>query len=202
MLNSFSRWGIDLRDRLGTQQAHVAGDPPPVEFLFVLLLVFPAADSHDLPQGPMVLGEILELVVVAVAAEACRRQHQDFPVAHAGPAAAGAGPPVDIAGDCPENGITYRRLAIDVLQGAENGDCFVAAVEVQKDPGNRRAIQTLLTIKCFSHHLCSSKIWTCRAGFDETVRLWAQTSFILRGAFFRNTHRKSSSKRFFGRTLD
>jgi hypothetical protein len=91
MLNSFSRWGIDLRDRLGTQQAHVAGDPPPVEFLFVLLLVFPAADSHDLPQGPMVLGEILELVVVAVAAEACRRQHQDFPVAHAGPAAAGAG---------------------------------------------------------------------------------------------------------------
>src|SRR5664280_1977750 len=166
---------IDLRDRLGAQQVHVAGDPPPVEFLFVLLLAFPASDSHDLAQGPMVLGEILELVVVVVAAQAYRRQHQDFPVAHAGPAVAWAGPPVDIAGDCPENGITYCRPAIDVLQGAENGNRLVAAVEVQNDPGNRRTIQTLLTIKRFSHRLCSSKIWTCRAGFDETMRLWAQT---------------------------
>ena len=55
---------IDLVDGLGTQQIDVPLDPPPIEFLYVLLLALPVADPHELAQGVVVLGEILELVVV------------------------------------------------------------------------------------------------------------------------------------------
>ena len=48
-------------------------------------------------------------------------------------------------------------------------------------------IQTPLTIKRFSHRLCSSKIWTCRNRFSQKIAVAAQSQFILRGAFFRNS---------------
>ena len=70
---------IDLLDRFGTQQVEIAFDPPPVESLLVLLLTLPVANSHDLTQGTVVLGEILELIVVVTASQPRRRRGPGSP---------------------------------------------------------------------------------------------------------------------------
>ena len=147
----------------------IALDPPPVEFRLLLLIVgvVPIADPHHLPQGPVVLGKVLELIVVAVAAQPCRGQHENLPVAQARPSALGVGLPVDIAGDGLENGVTHLGPAIDVLEGAENWDGFVAAVEVQGDFGDGRTIQSPLTIEGFPHRFAPRRFGRARAGFGE-----------------------------------
>ena len=191
---------IDAGDRLGTQQVQVALDPPPVEFVFVLLLGFPVPDPHDLTQGPVVLSQVLELIVVVVAAQACRRQDQDFPVAQARPAATGAGLPVDIAGDGVENGITHLGPALDVLEGAENRDGFVAAVEVQGHFGDRRTIQTPLTIQGFPHRFAPRRFGRARAAFGE-IRGSGTNSIHSSRSIFAQLPENSSPKRLLRRTL-
>jgi hypothetical protein len=98
---------IDVLDRFGRQQVDIAFDPPPVESLLVLLLAFPVANSHELTQGTVVLSEILELIVVVAASQACPGQDQDLPVAQTRAAVCGARLAIDIAGDGPENSITH-----------------------------------------------------------------------------------------------
>ena len=190
-----------MLDRFGTQQVEIAFDPPPVESLLVLLLAFPVANSHDLSQGTVVLGEILELIVVVTASQPRRREDQDLPVAQTRPAACGARLAVDIAGDGPENSITHLGSAIDVLQAAEDGDGFVSAVEIQGDLGDRRTIQTPLTIKGFPHRLCSSKIWTCRSRFSHKNRGFGTNVVQSSRSIFAQSPANSSPKRILRRTL-
>ena len=85
---------IDLVDGLGTQQIDVPLDPPPIEFLYVLLLALPVADPHEFAQGVVVLGEILELVVVVIAPQPHRREDKDFPVAQTWPPVLGLDSPL------------------------------------------------------------------------------------------------------------
>ena len=66
---------IDVVDRLSPQQTNVVANPLPGEVGLVEL-----ADLHDRSQRPMVLGEVLQLVVIQIAAQPHRRQHQDAPV--------------------------------------------------------------------------------------------------------------------------
>ena len=132
----------------------------------------------------VVLGEILELVVVVIAPQPHRREDKDFPVAQTWPPVLGARLAVDIAGNGVKNRITHVGSVVDVLQAPEDGNGFVAAVEIQDNFPHRRTIQTPLTIKRFSHRLCSSKIWTCRNRFSQKIAVAAQSQFILRGAFF------------------
>ena len=106
----------DLLDRSGTQQVEIAFDPPPVESFLVFLLALPVANSHDLTQSAVVLGEILELIVVVTASQPGPSEDQDLPVAQTRAAKRGLRPAVDIAGDSPENSITHLGSAIDVLQ--------------------------------------------------------------------------------------
>jgi hypothetical protein len=83
----------DLLQGLGPESNQIVLDAPPIEIGFLAL---PITDAHDLPQLPMVLGQVLELVVIQVAAQPRRRQDRDFPVVHAAPAALAVAGPVDI----------------------------------------------------------------------------------------------------------
>ena len=102
--------------------------------LLRLLLALPVTNSHDLSQGAVVLGQVLELVVVVTASQPRRRQDQDLPVAQTRPAVFGARLAVDIPGDGLENRITHLGSAIDVLESAEDRNGFVSAVEIQTRP--------------------------------------------------------------------
>ena len=55
-----------------------------------VVVVAPAVDAHDQSQGTMLLGEVLEPVVVEVAAEPDGPQDEDRPVVHPRTAAVGA----------------------------------------------------------------------------------------------------------------
>jgi len=97
----------------------------------------------------MLFGQILEFVVVEVAAEADGGQHEDLPVVHSLAASFGIGGPVDIPGDRLENPISQFGQAVDVLQGFENGNEFVAAVEIQSHVEDRSAVESRLAIEGF-----------------------------------------------------
>jgi hypothetical protein len=57
-----------------------------------------------------------------------------------------------------------------VLEGAKNGDGFVAAVEVQGGIADRRAIQPLLTIESFSHRFAPRRLGRAEAAFAKNTR--------------------------------
>src|SRR3989339_18839 len=192
---------IDVLDRFGTQQVEIAFDSPPVEPPLVLLLTRPVANSHDLTQGTVVLGEILELIVVITASQARPGKDQDLPVTQTRAAACGVRLTVDIAGDGPENRITHLGSAIDVLKGAEDGDGFVSTAEIQGDVADRRTIQAPLTIKRFPHRLYSSEISTCRSRFSQKHRGCGTKSVQSSRSILAQYSANSSAKRILGRTL-
>ena len=97
--------------------------------------------------------------------------------------------------------ITHLGSAIDVLKGAEDGDGFVSAVEIQRDVGDRRTIQASLTIKRFSHRLYSSKIWTCRRRFSQRHSGCGTKSVQSSRSIFAQSPVDSSAKRILRRTL-
>jgi hypothetical protein len=103
----------------------------------------------------------------------------------------------DIAGDGPENGIAHLGSAIDVLQGAEDGDVFVSAVKIQGDAADRRTIQTPLTLKRFPHRLYSSKICMCRSRFSYKLAVSATKSVQSSRSIFAQSSANSRAKRFF-----
>jgi len=143
-----------------------------------------------LPQGAVLLGEILEPVVVEVAAQSHRCQHQDGPVVHPLASAAAAGVVVDIAGHRPENLVAQLGLGVDVLEGGENGNDLVAAAEIQPHVGDCGAVHPLLTIERFSHGTCSSKIVTCLLEIPCLLTHQAGQRSHLRGAVFKKLPRK------------
>ncbi len=167
---------VDLLDGFRADQRDVVADASPVESG----LLVPVADAHDPPQSPMLFGQILELVVIEVAAEADGGQHEDLPVVHSLAAPLAAGVAVDIPGDHPENTIAQLGLAVDVLQGLKNGDDFVAAVEVQLHVEDRSAIEPRLAIEGFSHRYCSSKIGVCLFEIHVFLTHQARKRFHLR----------------------
>ena len=106
----------------------------------------------------MLLGEVLEPVVVEVAPEPDGPQDEDRPVGHPRAAAVGAAGPIDVLGDGIEQVIPQFGPGVDVLQGSEDGDDLVAAVGVESDVGDGRAIEPKLGIEGDSHGGRPSKI--------------------------------------------
>jgi hypothetical protein len=92
---------VDLLDGFRPELGEIVLNPTPVE----VNLVAPVADAHDLTQGPVLLGEVLELVVVEITSEANRGQHEDLPIGHAPASTRRAAGWIDIAGDVAENGV-------------------------------------------------------------------------------------------------
>ena len=67
------------------------------------------------------------------------------------PTAIVAGVFVDVPGDQTKDFVAQVRIGVDVLQGLEDGDDFVTAVEIEFDVQDGLAIQPLLARKRFSH---------------------------------------------------
>jgi len=148
---------VDPLDGFGANLGDVVFNTPPVEHG----LSFPVADTHDVSQGSMLLGQVLEFVVVESAAEAHGSEHEDLPVVHSLASVSSAGARVDIPGNGFQNTVSEFRLAVDVLEGFENRYDFIPAVEVQLDIPNGLAVKLHPRVKSFSHGLGSSKIGAC-----------------------------------------
>jgi hypothetical protein len=102
---------VEPLDRLGRQEADIVAEASPVE----LLIIAPAPEAHDPSQGAMLLGQVLEPVVVEIAAEPDGPQDEDRPVLHPRTAVVGATGPIDIPGDGIEQLIAQFGPAVDVL---------------------------------------------------------------------------------------
>src|SRR5512135_428889 len=87
----------------------------------------------------MLLGQVLELVIVEVAAQPHCGQDEDLPVSQAGAPAVSPTRPVDVLGDGLEQVIAQLGSAVDVLKGGEQGDDLVAAggVEPNRNWGSK-----------------------------------------------------------------
>ena len=68
----------ELLDRPRFQLAEVVTNTPPREAAFVA----PIPDSHDVPQRPMLFGQVLQFVVIEIATQPYGRQDQNLPVIH------------------------------------------------------------------------------------------------------------------------
>src|SRR5271166_585524 len=99
----------------------------------------------------MLFGQILEPVVVEIAAQPNRPQNKDRPVGHPGTAKVCTGGSVDVLSDCIEQFIAQFGLAVNVLQPFEDGNDLVATRCVEPDLKDRRTIEPTLGIKGDSH---------------------------------------------------
>src|SRR5664280_2219533 len=172
----------------GPEERDVVADRPPVE----RGLLVPVADAHHLAQGAVLLSEVLKSVVVEVAAQAHGCQHEDRPVVHPSPPAFAIGVAIDVPSHRPENLLSQLGLSIDVLEGRENRNDLVTAAEVQRQIGDRVAVQPLLAIEGCSHGPCSSKIVACLLETPRLLRIKRETRSHLRGAFFTKSPGKTA----------
>ena len=117
---------VEFLDRGGSQQRNVVLDLPPIENG----LLVPIADAQDLTQLAMIFGQVLQLVVVEVAAQPHRGQDDDFPIVQPFAAERPAGGAVDILADEIEQGLARWFVLVEVLQGLEDGNELVAALQV------------------------------------------------------------------------
>jgi hypothetical protein len=99
----------------------------------------------------MLLGEVLEPVIVEVAAKAYGGEDEEGPVVHAGPSPIGAGGGIDVVGYGVEELVAELRLGVDALQGVEDGDDLIATVVVESDVGDGCGVDAKLGIEGDSH---------------------------------------------------
>ena len=138
---------VESLDGVGGEESDVVAKASPVE----RLVVAPTVDSHDSSQGTMLLGEVLQPIVVEVAAQPYGTEDQDGPVVHPRAALVGTGDPIDVLGDGIEQFVAEFGPAVDVLQSSEDGDDLIAAVGVESDLGDDRAIEPELRIEGTAH---------------------------------------------------
>lgn len=107
-------------------------------------MLIPVPNSHDLAQLPMILCQILETIVIQIAAESHGGQDQNAPVIQTLASMIRTGVRVDIRPNKLHDFITQCMVAIDVLQREKNGYHFVTAFKVQLHALDRTAIQSTL----------------------------------------------------------
>jgi hypothetical protein len=93
----------------------------------------------------MLFREILEFVVVQIAAQPDGGQHRNVPVIKALSPTITARVLIDILRNKTENLVAHLRLAIDVLQAVQDGNDFVATLQIELDFRNGLTIQPPLT---------------------------------------------------------
>src|SRR3954471_8939925 len=183
---------VESLDGVGGEESDVVAKASPVE----RLVVAPTVDAHDSSQGTMFLGEVLKPVVVEVAAQPYGAEDQDRPVVHARAALVGTGDRIDVAGDGIEQFVAEFGPAVDVLEGTEDGDDLIAAVGVETDLGDDRAIQPELRVEGDSHRSAPRRFPGLSSGnggfFNETL----QGAYDLRGASLPKTREKRDSNTF------
>jgi len=86
----------------------------------------------------------LQLVVIQIATETDRREHQHLPVVEAFATAIGAGILVDVLGDQLQDAVPYFGARINVLQRLENGNQFVTTLQIEFHLTDAWTIQPLL----------------------------------------------------------
>jgi hypothetical protein len=114
-------------------------------------LCFPIADTHDVPQGSMLLGHILELVVVEIASQPDSCQYEYLPIVEPFASAIVSRVVIDIERDQVQDLLSECGRAVDVLQASQDGNDFVSAVEIELNLIDRVAIESLLIGMRFSH---------------------------------------------------
>ena len=137
---SFESEFADCLDGAGLEQAEVVANASPIEVNMLL----PIADLHDLPHGPMLLGEVLKFVVVKIASKPHGCEHDDVPIVESFSPAIASRMFVDISGDKLENLIARLRLAINVLQTSQDGNHLVTTRQFKFDLRNGLAIEPSL----------------------------------------------------------
>ena len=86
---------IELLQCFRPEQTQVIANPPPIKIRFLL----PIAQAHHEPQGAMLFRQVLQLVVIEVAAQPHRRQHDDRPVIQAAASILAAGGAIHVLTD-------------------------------------------------------------------------------------------------------
>ena len=145
---------VDPVQRLGLQPIEVVANAPPVK----ADVTVPVADAHDLPQRPMLLGQVLQFVKVEIAPETHGRQHDDLPVVHSFATALATAVPIDVLADPFQNLLTQRRFTVNVLQGAQDRDDLVATLQVEFHIRDGSRTQAGLRIEWETHGIPSVKI--------------------------------------------
>src|SRR5512135_282827 len=183
---------VEPLDGVGGELSDVAAEASPVE----RLVVAPTVDAHDSSQGTMLLGEVLQPIVVEVAAEADRPQDKDRPGGHSRAALVGTGDPIDVLGDGIEQFVAEFGPAVDVLQGSEDGDDLIAAVGVEPDIWDDGAIQPELGVEGPAHRSAPGRFPGLSCGNGGFIGETLQGAYDLRGASLLKTRVKRDSNTF------
>jgi len=109
-------------------------------------------------KGPVLLGQVLQFVEVEIAAEAHGRQHDDLPVVHALATALATAVTIDIVADQFQELLSQRRVAVDVLQSAQDRNDLIATLEVKFNVQNGSRVQAGLGIDRKAHAVSPLKI--------------------------------------------
>src|SRR5438445_11782520 len=105
----------------------------------------------------MLLGQVLQFVIIQVATQTHRCQHDNLPVIHTGPTMLGAGLAVDVLAHEVQDFPPQLAIAVNVLQRPQDGNDFVTTIQIQFDLSDGRAIQARLRIEARSHGKSSVK---------------------------------------------
>ena len=98
-----------MRDRVsGFKQAQVVPDPAPRKGEFVA----PLADPHDVPQRAVVFSEVLQPIIVEIAAEPHGGQDQDVPVVETLASSLRVGLWIHVLGDQLEDGVPHGTIQV------------------------------------------------------------------------------------------
>src|SRR5437899_2993203 len=105
----------------------------------------------------MLLGQVLQFVIIQVATQTHRCQHDNLPVIHTRPTMLGAGLAVDVLAHEVQDFPPQLAIAVNVLQRPQDGNDFVTTIQIQFDLSDGRAIQARLRIEARSHGKSSVK---------------------------------------------
>ena len=137
---------INLLNGGRSQQTDVVANPLPREVRLVEL-----ADFHDRPQRAMVLSEIMQLVVIQIAPQPHRRQHQDAPITQPVTPTIRTRLGRNIAFDQFQNRITELGSRVGLLQASQNRDQLIPTIEIQHHLRHTAAIQPPLPLNRLAH---------------------------------------------------
>lgn len=163
----------DLFDGFWLEKTHIVVNASPIETgVFV-----PISDPHDVSEGAMLFGQILQLVIIQFAAGPHGGQDEDLPVVHSLASAVVSRVPLDILGDQIENRVPQFRLAVDVLQSGQDGDDLITTFQIQLDVEYGSAIQSRLLREGFSHPFAPRRKASC-VGYVPCVLIRAKTEKV------------------------
>ncbi len=179
---------IDLLQGLGPEFNQVVLDAPPIKIDFLSL---PIANAHDLPQAPMVFRQVLQLVIIQVAAQPHARQHRDLPIVHAASPTVVVGALVHILAHQTQEFPPQLSIAIQVLQRPQDRDDLISTIQIQSYIADGQAIQTLFGTSQ-THVNFSGKIGILSRGMPTILHLGRRLTYNLRYTIRSKTQEISS----------